>query len=144
VRPLTVAARGEEAVAPAARPDLRGRRCEPDPVRRRGRCRLDGSSRVASAGKGLTECPEATELLWPTEPTTKRGAGELEVAESGSALAVDPGALGSGGRLLLVACPGPVERPRLEIREPLSTREKLGRSFAGCAVDLFTVTVEAP
>lgn len=85
---------------------------------------------------------EAAELLWPLQAAARHDAGEFEVAEAGSALAIDPGALGPGGRILLVACPKSIERRRLEVREPLRTREDLERAFAGCAVDLLPVIVE--
>ena len=87
---------------------------------------------------------EAAELLWPLEATSRHDAGEFELAESGSALAVDPDTLGSGGHLLLVACTEPIDRRRLGIREPLRTREELRRAFSGCAVDLLPVIVEPP
>ena len=86
---------------------------------------------------------EATELIWPLHPAERHGGGEFELAESGSALAIDPGALGIGGRVLLIASPGPMDRQRLEIKEPLLTREQLERVFPGCGVDLLPVLVEA-
>jgi hypothetical protein len=85
---------------------------------------------------------EAAELIWPLQPATRHDAGEFELAESGSALAIDPSALGIGGRLLLIASPEPIDRRRLEIREPLLTREDIERTFAGCGVDLLPVLIE--
>lgn len=87
---------------------------------------------------------EAAELIWPLQATTRHDAGEFELAESGAALAIDPTVLGTGGRLLLVASPQPIERRRLEVREPLHSREELERAFTGCAVDQLPVIVEPP
>lgn len=86
---------------------------------------------------------EAAELIWPLQPAARHDAGEFELAESGSALAIEPSTLGIGGRLLLIASPERIDRPRLEIREPL-TREELERTFAGCGVDLLPILVEPP
>ena len=86
---------------------------------------------------------EPTELIWPSYPGERHGGGEFELAESGSALAIDPGALGIGGRILLIASPEPIDRQRLEVREPLLTRDELELVFPGCGVDLLPVLVEA-
>jgi len=86
---------------------------------------------------------EPTELIWPLHPAERHGGGEFELAESGSALAIDPSALGTGGRVFLIASPDPIERQRLEVKEPLLTREELERVFPGCGVDLLPILVEA-
>jgi hypothetical protein len=86
---------------------------------------------------------EPTELIWPLYPAERHAGGEFELAESGSALAIDPGVLGVGGRILLIASPDPIDRDRLEVREPILTREQLGRVFPGCGVDLLPLVVEA-
>jgi hypothetical protein len=85
---------------------------------------------------------EAAELLWPLQATARHEAGEFELAESGSALAIEPGALGNGARLLLIASPEPIEERRLQIREPLRTRGDLEKLFPGCGVDVLPVSVE--
>jgi hypothetical protein len=87
---------------------------------------------------------EAAELIWPLQSDARHEAGEFEVAESGSALALDPSALGVGGRLLLIASLEPIDRSRLQVRKRLGTREELESAFAGCAVDLLPVVVEPP
>jgi len=87
---------------------------------------------------------EAAELIWPLQVDARHEAGEFEVAESGSALAVDPGALGPAGRLLLVASPEPLDARRLQVREAARTREELEKALPGCSVDLLTVLVEGP
>jgi hypothetical protein len=84
---------------------------------------------------------EAAELIWPSQPDARHEAGEFELAESGSALAIDPAALGTGGRLFLIASPEPIVRSRLEVRRPLLTREDLQSTFAGCGVDLLPILV---
>ena len=84
----------------------------------------------------------ATELLWPLQAAEQHGAGEFELAESGSALAIEPDALGMGARLLLIASPKPLDEQRLQIREPLRTRDDLTRAFPGCGVDVLPVAVE--
>jgi hypothetical protein len=86
---------------------------------------------------------EPAELIWPLNAAEQHGPGEFELAESGSALAIDPSALGVGGRILLIASPEPIDRQRLEVREPLLTREKLERAFPGCGVDFLPMLVEA-
>lgn len=86
---------------------------------------------------------QPTELIWPLNPAERHGGGEFELAESGSALAIDPTALGIGGRVVLIASPEPIDRQRLEVMEPLHTREDLERVFPGCGVDLLPVLVEA-
>ena len=86
---------------------------------------------------------EPAELIWPRHATEQHGAGEFELAESGSALAIDPSALGMGSRILLVASPEPIDRQRLEVREPVLARGDLERVFPGCGVDLFPVLAEA-
>jgi len=85
---------------------------------------------------------ESTELIWPLQESARHEAGEFELAESGSAMAIDPTALAGGGRLLLVASPEPLEGARLQIREPLRTRAELEKTFAGCGVDLLSIFVE--
>jgi len=87
---------------------------------------------------------EAAELIWPLQQAARHEAGEFELAESGSALAIDPGVLGIGGRLLLIASPEPIDRRLLEVREPVLTREQLEGTFAGCGVDLLPIFVEQP
>jgi len=85
---------------------------------------------------------EAAELLWPLQAAARHEAGEFELAESGSALAIEPDALGTGARLLLIASPKPLDEQRLQIREPLRTREDLEKTFPGCGVDVLPVSVE--
>jgi hypothetical protein len=84
---------------------------------------------------------EPTELLW-VQPAVRREAGEFEVAEPDAALVVDPSALGTGGEVLLIASPSPIDRRRLQIRERLLTREQLKKAFPGCEVDLLPILVE--
>jgi hypothetical protein len=86
---------------------------------------------------------KAAELLWPLQPAARHSAGEFELAESGSALAVDPQALGAGGHLLVVASPEPIAQPRLHVREPVHTRAELEKTFPGCGVDVLPILVEA-
>jgi hypothetical protein len=85
---------------------------------------------------------EAAELVWPVEAAARREAGEFELAESGTALAIDPSALGEGARLLLIASPKPIERSQLRIRESVRSREELEKNFSGCGVDVLPVLVE--
>lgn len=85
---------------------------------------------------------EATELLWPLQAAARHEAGEFELAESGSALAIDPDALGTGARLLLIASPEAIDGRRLQVREPLRTRPELEKTFPGCGVEVFPVLVE--
>ena len=85
---------------------------------------------------------EAAELLWPLQAAARHDAGEFELAESGSALAIEPAALGVGARLVLIASPKPLDEQRLQIREPLRTREDLEKTFPGCGVDVLPVSVE--
>lgn len=87
---------------------------------------------------------EAAALIWPLHATARHEAGEFEVAETGSAMAIDPGAFGIGGRLLLIASPEPIDGRRLKVRESVRTREELEKTFAGCGVDLLPILVEAP
>src|SRR5262249_47543573 len=70
------------------------------------RIRLDAPAWVylLSQKKG-----EAAELIWPRQAAARHEAGEFEVAESGSALALDPSALGIEGQLLLIASPEPID-----------------------------------
>jgi hypothetical protein len=86
---------------------------------------------------------DAAELLWPLQTAARHEAGEFELAESGSALAIDPQALGVGGRLLVVASPEPIVQGRLHVREPLRTRAELEKTFPGCGVDVLPVLVES-
>jgi len=83
------------------------------------------------------------EPLWPSGQAVRREAGEFELTERGSALAIEAGAFSSGARLLLVACPDPIDPGRPSLRDPVRTREELERAFPGCGVDLLTVGVEA-
>lgn len=87
---------------------------------------------------------EPAELIWPLQVATRREAGEFELAEAGSTLAIDPSALGTGSRLLLIASPQPIDRLRLRVRQPLHTREELERTFPGCGVDLLPILFESP
>ena len=87
---------------------------------------------------------KAVELIWPLQPAARHEPGEFELAESGSALAIDPSLLGIGGRLLLIASPEPIPRRRLEVRQPLLSREELERAFPGCGFDLLPILVEPP
>jgi hypothetical protein len=84
---------------------------------------------------------EAAELLWPRPGTARHAPGEFELAESGAALAISPGALGIGGQLLLIASPAPLSEGRLRV-EPVHTRKELQRAFPGCGVDLLPIAVE--
>ena len=86
---------------------------------------------------------DVAELIWPSAETARHEPGEFELAESGSALAVDPSALGSGGRVLLIASPEPIERKHLQVKEPLRTRADLEKTFPGCGVDLLDILTEA-
>ena len=86
---------------------------------------------------------EAAELIWPLQASARHEAGEFEVAESGSALAFDPGALAGGGRLVLIASPKPLDAGRLQIRDAPRTREELEKAFPGCAVDVVPIVLEA-
>jgi len=85
---------------------------------------------------------ELSEVLWPLNATGPHEPGEFEVAESGTALAIDPQALGTDARLLLIASPKRIDARRLQIREPLRTRSEVERAFPGCGVDLLPVIVE--
>jgi hypothetical protein len=87
---------------------------------------------------------EAAELIWPLQATARHEAGEFEVAESGSALAIDPATVGIGARLLLIASPEPIDGRRLRVRESLSARSELEKAFGGCGVDLLPILTEAP
>ena len=84
---------------------------------------------------------EAAELLWPRPGTTRHASGEFELAESGSALAIAPDALGIGSRLLLIASPEPLSEGRLRV-ESLHTREELKMAFPDCGVDILPIVVE--
>ena len=84
---------------------------------------------------------EAAELLWPRPGTARHEAGEFELAESGSALALEPSALGVGGQLLLIASPKPLSESRLRVK-PLHTFEELQRAFPDCGVDMLPIVVE--
>jgi len=84
---------------------------------------------------------EAAELLWPRPGTARHASGEFELAESGSALAIAPDALGIGSRLLLIASPEPLSEGRLRV-ESLHTREELKMAFPDCGVDILPIVVE--
>jgi hypothetical protein len=86
---------------------------------------------------------EAAELIWPSRATARHEPGEFELAESGSALAVDPSALGNGGRVLLIASLDPIEPKRLQVKEALRTRADVEKTFPGCGVDLLDILTEA-
>jgi hypothetical protein len=85
---------------------------------------------------------ETAELLWPVQEAGRHSAGEFELAESGSALAIDPRALGPGGRVLVIASPEAVAGGRLQLREPVRTRAELQKLFPGCGVDVLPVAFE--
>jgi hypothetical protein len=85
---------------------------------------------------------EAAELLWPRSGTARHAPGEFELAEAGSALALDPSTLGIGGQFLLIASPEPLSEGLLRV-EPVHTREELQRAFPGCGVDMLPIAVEA-
>jgi hypothetical protein len=86
---------------------------------------------------------EATEILWPLKPAARHEPGEFELAESGSALAIDPETLGRGARLLLIASPEAIREDRLRVREPFHTRADLEKTFPGCGVDVLPVLFES-
>ena len=86
---------------------------------------------------------EPADLIWPLHGTEQHEAGEFELAESGSALAIDPATVGIGARLLLIASPEPIDGRRLQVREPLRTRSELKKAFPGCGVDLLDILTEA-
>jgi len=85
---------------------------------------------------------ETSEVLWPAEARTRHPAGEFEIAESGSALAIDPKALGPGARVLIVASPEPLDPGRLRVQDPVRTRAELQTLFPSCGVDMLPVAFE--
>lgn len=85
---------------------------------------------------------EAAEVLWPANVTTRHAAGEFELAESASALAIDPKALGAGARLLVIASIEPIEGARFRVLEPVHTRAQLQELFPNCGVDVLPVAFE--
>jgi hypothetical protein len=87
---------------------------------------------------------EGAELLWSGAESAPHAPGEFELAEAGSALAIDPPSLGTGSRLLLVASPEPIEGRRLQLKTPVRSRAELERAFPGCGVDVLPVAVEPP
>jgi hypothetical protein len=85
---------------------------------------------------------ESTELVWPMGVATRHASGEFELAEAGAALAIDPEALGTGARLVVIASPERINAGRLRIQESLRTRAEAERAFPGCGVDLLPVILE--
>jgi len=86
---------------------------------------------------------EATELVWPMGVATRHASGEFELAEAGAALAIDPEALGTGARLVVIASPERIDAARLRIQEQLRTRAEVEKVFPGCGVDLLPVILES-
>lgn len=84
----------------------------------------------------------ASEVIWPTDGPSRHDAGEFELAQSGSALAVDPAMIGNGGRVLLIASARALDARQLRIGEQLRSRDDLQRIFPGCGVDLLPILVE--
>jgi hypothetical protein len=85
----------------------------------------------------------STELVWPMGVATRHASGEFELAEAGAALAIDPEALGTGARLIVIASPERIEAGRLRIQGQLRTRADVEEAFPGCGVDLLPVILEA-
>src|SRR5262249_3341542 len=86
---------------------------------------------------------EATELVWPAGVATRHASGEFELAEAGAALAIDPEALGTGARLIVIASPERIDSGRLRVQSQLRTRAAVEEAFPRCGVDLLPVVVEA-
>jgi hypothetical protein len=74
---------------------------------------------------------------------TRHASGEFELAEAGAALAIDPEALGTGTRLVLIASPERIVAGRLRIQDQLRTRAEVEKAFPGCGVDLLPVVLES-
>ena len=86
---------------------------------------------------------EGTELVWPMGVATRHASGEFELAEAGAALAIDPEALGTGARLVVIASPERIDSGRLRIQDQLRTRAEVEKAFPGCGVDLLPVILES-
>ena len=85
---------------------------------------------------------ESTELVWPIGVAARHASGEFELAEAGAALAIDPEALGTGARLIVIASRDRIDVGRLRIQVQLRTRADVEEAFPGCGVDLLPVALE--
>jgi hypothetical protein len=86
---------------------------------------------------------ESTELVWPLGVATRHASGDFELAAAGAALAIDPEALGTGARLMVIASPERIDAGRLRIPDQLRTRADVEKAFPGCGVDLLPVILES-
>lgn len=86
---------------------------------------------------------ESTEIVWPMGVATRHASGEFELAEAGAALAIDPEALGTGARLIVIASPERIDAGRLRVQGQLRTRAEVEEVFPGCGVDLLPVILES-
>jgi len=80
--------------------------------------------------------------LWPEEGSEWHPAGEFEVSNDGSVLALDPRRLASDARLLLIAAPAALDRARLAglPTEPAA----IAAALPECGIDVVPVSGKPP